>query len=923
MLERIAADPGAYQLQHGWIEKARRARDARARLSARAAAGPAPLEMQVSGTMRIPVLTGYFSGESAPGAIAIWSDQLFGNNPTGNVTDYWDEVSYNALTMTGDVMAWSQLANAESHYAGTSNGTDWNNPDTHFGEFIKELLDTHDGSVDFGQYDNDGPDGLPNSGDDDGVVDLLALMQSQEGGECTGGTSGHIWSHKGLYSSWNVSGLAPYTTNDARSGGGFIQVNDYTVQPAWNCGGSPDVIDIGIFCHEFGHALGLPDLYDITGNGEGIGHWGIMGSGNWNAPDSPAHPCAWTRVQMGWVTPTVEGWDDPVVDIPQINTSPAAFRLPFTDSRFRRASNCVIGGSWSLYCGLTVAEGTARGWGSPGPNGGYGSSWSESIERTFTLSSAGATPVTFQYDYQCDMETSWDFAYAVIDVQGSETVLATYTGTVGGSESIDITTHVGGLSQGDTYTLRFHVESDFAIADDDSVWDSDCGAFIVDNVGLVGGGENYASDFETYADGWHSPGSTSEYWLVENRQPVGFDSNLHGSGVLIWHVDDAVMSSAAQGNSAGNEGSLVRGVVLEEADGQFNLNNAPTNRGEASDPYPGTTANTDFATVTTPNSENNSGHATEVAVTNIGPSAPTMQANLRGGNPGPTASAVSPNTIDNNEVAVDVAVDGAGIAFGATFVLSYAGGGSAQADADNMVPSSIRWVDDVRIEGTVNPYSKAGGLWDLVVTNPDGQVFTLNDAVTVNFFVPAQLASARIRAVGETVRLEYVLIEADADERFRLHRATLPAEDYTLLADGLTLETGGILNFSDETVEPGSVYAYLLESYRPDGSARELHRGSATVSAGALRLDPNHPNPFNPLTTIPFYLPERTRVRMDVYDVRGAHVATLASGIFSAGAHRVEWNGVDSGGTPAASGVYYLRLRAGQHTLQRKMLLLK
>ena len=923
MLERIAADANAYQFENAWLEKARRARDARERYYATMpASAPAPLSMQVSGTMQVPVLAGYFSGGSAPGAIAIWQEQLFGTNPTGNVTDYFDEVSYNALTMTGTVMGWTQVANPESYYAGSSNGTDWNNPDTHFGDYIKELLDANDGSVDFGQYDNDGPDGIPNSGDDDGVVDLLALIQPFEGGECDGGSNGHIWSHKGLYSSWNVSGLAPYTTNDARSGGGFIQVNDYTVQPAWNCGGSPDVIDIGIFCHEFGHALGLPDLYDITGAGEGIGHWGIMGSGNWNTPESPAHPCAWTRTQMGWVTPTAVGWDNPVVSIPQINTSPTAYRLLYTDARFRRAGNCVIGGSWSLYCGLTVAEGTARGWKSPGPGGGYGSSWSESIERSFTLSQPGVTPVTLQYDYRCDMETGYDFAYAVIDVQGTETVLATYTGKVSGSESIDISSYVGGLSQDDTYVVRFRVESDFAIADDDSVWDSNCGALIVDNISLSGGGESYATDFETLADGWHSPGSTTEYWLVENRQPVGFDANLHGGGLLIWHVDDAVMASAGQGNSAG-AGALVRGVVLEEADGQFNLNTPPTNRGEASDPFPGTTANTDFGAGTTPGSTNNSGHGTEIAVTGIGASGASMGANLRGGDPGPTASAVAPNSIDNDEVMVDLAIDGTGIAFGATFVLSYSGGGSAQADAENMVPSSIQWVDDIRIVGTVNPYSKSGGLWDLVVTNPDGQTFTLSDAVMVNFLVPAQLAAARIRPEGEAIRLEYMLIEADADERFRLHRTTLPSEAYAVLVDDLTTDGDGILSFTDDTVEPGRTYAYLLESYRADGSARELHRGSATVPAGALRLDQNHPNPFNPLTTVPFYLPERSRVRLEVFDVRGSHVITLAEGVFSAGAHRVEWNGMDGQGNPAASGVYYLRLQAGKRSLQRKMLLLK
>jgi len=179
MLERIATDASAYQFRNAWLEKARRAREARARFYAQTpAAGAAPVEMQVSGTMRIPVLAGYFAGETAPGAAALWQDQLFGANPSGSVTDYYDEVSYGALTMTGTVLGWTQVSRNESWYAGSTNGTDWNSPDTHFGEFIKELLDAADGAVDFGQYDNDGPDGVPNSGDDDGVVDLLAILQS-------------------------------------------------------------------------------------------------------------------------------------------------------------------------------------------------------------------------------------------------------------------------------------------------------------------------------------------------------------------------------------------------------------------------------------------------------------------------------------------------------------------------------------------------------------------------------------------------------------------------------------------------------------------------------------------------------------------------------------------------------------------------
>lgn len=85
----------------------------------------------------------------------------------------------------------------------------------------------------------------------------------------------------------------------------------------------------------------------------------------------------------------------------------------------------------------------------------------------------------------------------------------------------------------------------------------------------------------------------------------------------------------------------------------------------------------------------------------------------------------------------------------------------------------------------------------------------------------------------------------------------------------------------------------------------------------------NHPNPFNPSTTISFALPEAEVVTLRVYDVRGRLVRTLADGSFEAGAHSVEWNGTDGGNSPVASGVYFYRLTAGGVDQTRKMLLMK
>ena len=66
-------------------------------------------------------------------------------------------------------------------------------------------------------------------------------------------------------------------------------------------------------------------------------------------------------------------------------------------------------------------------------------------------------------------------------------------------------------------------------------------------------------------------------------------------------------------------------------------------------------------------------------------------------------------------------------------------------------------------------------------------------------------------------------------------------------------------------------------------------------------LQPNHPNPFNPSTTISFGMPKAGRVVLAIYDIRGRRVATLANEDYTAGMHQVVWNGVDGQGRPTAA----------------------
>jgi len=90
-----------------------------------------------------------------------------------------------------------------------------------------------------------------------------------------------------------------------------------------------------------------------------------------------------------------------------------------------------------------------------------------------------------------------------------------------------------------------------------------------------------------------------------------------------------------------------------------------------------------------------------------------------------------------------------------------------------------------------------------------------------------------------------------------------------------------------------------------------------------LSLSQNHPNPFNPKTTIRFGLPEASDVLITVFDVSGRAVKTLRDGVLPAGNHSVEWDGRDEDGKSLATGVYFYRLEADAERIQRKMLLLK
>jgi hypothetical protein len=109
----------------------------------------------------------------------------------------------------------------------------------------------------------------------------------------------------------------------------------------------------------------------------------------------------------------------------------------------------------------------------------------------------------------------------------------------------------------------------------------------------------------------------------------------------------------------------------------------------------------------------------------------------------------------------------------------------------------------------------------------------------------------------------------------------------------------------------------LYDSQRQDAKLLEL----SAVSPSRLLLLQNHPNPFNPNTTIAFELPVATHAVVEVFDVRGRSVKRLLDRDLAAGRHDVVWDGRDRRGRSAASGVYFYRLNVDGQSTFRKMVL--
>ena len=90
-----------------------------------------------------------------------------------------------------------------------------------------------------------------------------------------------------------------------------------------------------------------------------------------------------------------------------------------------------------------------------------------------------------------------------------------------------------------------------------------------------------------------------------------------------------------------------------------------------------------------------------------------------------------------------------------------------------------------------------------------------------------------------------------------------------------------------------------------------------------LTLFQNHPNPFNPNTTIRYYMPDGGAVTLNIFDVTGRLVKRLVDEHQDRGPHSVTWEGLNDQGAGVASGIYFYRMTVGKEAISRKMVLLR
>ncbi|MFC2177347.1 immune inhibitor A domain-containing protein [Actinomycetota bacterium] len=453
------------------------------------------------------------------------------------LTNYYEENSNGLYDLTGGVVDWLKLPHSEGWYGADScaGGTASmvGHPDNPLGVQQSvvdavDVLNSRDPGFNWDEFDTD----------DDGVVDHLVIVHSGVGEEGGGGPEGTyaIWSH----SSDVMPAAGGYVACSAGTAGcdpdNDIRVLNYIMQP--------EDAGVGVFAHEYGHDLGLPDLYNVAGAGDSdVEFWGLMSTGSHSGPIFQAIPTdlgLWTKWVLGWADPVIMDTEDRprTVKIGQTSNPP-----------FGSADGVRIVLPDQVNTLSVPHSGEYMWWGN------NDAAWADyRLGSSFDLSGvAGPVELSFWTDYV--IEELWDYAFVELSTDGGTSwiQLPDMDGVTTNDDPFGRLVDYGNLQNGITgnshgwIQLRFDISAYAGSAVDLRFRSATDAAFaergmFVDDVAIDALG--YTEDFEAGDGGWVSdpqafvgvPGagwimttgtfSFPHYYMAEWRNLDGFDAGL-------------------------------------------------------------------------------------------------------------------------------------------------------------------------------------------------------------------------------------------------------------------------------------------------------------------------------------------------------------------------------------------------------------
>jgi len=472
---------------------------------------------------------------------------LFNGEKVKTFKQYYEEQSGGSYTVDGTVSEWLTVPGNAADYGddNPAGGHDNLNP---LGprDLVKRALDAAVASgldlAEFDEFDLYDLDGDGNQNEPDGLVDHLMIIHAGTGQEAGGGQLGDdaIWSHR-----WALNGVyaVPGSQAEVNYWGGQMGAYDYTIQPEDGA--------VGVFAHEFGHDLGLPDEYDTqyTGHGEPVASWSIMSGGSWNGNIAGTAPTSFSPQNKEFFQNVMGGnWANIVeVDYEDITNNGVATNI---DQSITKSNNPGI-------VKVNLPQKDVKGF-MPAEAGGenyYYSTKGDDLHtalETPEFDLTNATTAEFKALQWFEVEYDYDYVYVNAVTSDGQTVELDLIGdenTQGGMETTngEWVEKTYDLSQfaGNKVKLVFEYVTDGGLAPE---------GFALDNISVTADGTEIFSDgaegeAQVALDGFivsNGYSKANNHYYLEWRNYAGSDKSLaysrgavYNTGLVVWYADES------------------------------------------------------------------------------------------------------------------------------------------------------------------------------------------------------------------------------------------------------------------------------------------------------------------------------------------------------------------------------------------------